>query len=215
MTGRRIPVAFLLPLMLLLVSVSGCLSPGERATLLQERQVLRETVTRLERTVLQRETTIARLHQQIDTLKDFSPQRPSDLFAPVKVEIASLTGGADYDGQPGDDGITVHLRLRDRDGDAVKVPGQIRVQLLDNSDLAKPTVIGVHTFNDPEALRTMWFGKFGTQHYTLKCPFQPGTPLPKTQQLTVAVEFVDFLTGARLTATREVSFSLGRLKIED
>ena len=182
--------------------------PGQRAKLVKENEALRRTKQRLEHTVGERDGTIAALHRQIEHLEGFGPDRPADLFAPVKIEIASLTGGADYDDEPGDDGVTVYLRPRDEDGHVVKVPGRIKIQLLNNTDLSKPRLVGLYEFSDPHELRTLWHGRFGTQHYTLKCPFPPAAKLPETRRLTLAIEFVDYLTGSTLTATQGVTISL-------
>ena len=130
------------------------------------------------------------------------------MFAPVKLEIASLSGGADYDGKPGDDGVNVYLRLHDADGDAVKVPGRIKVQVVDNSNLHSPRVIGLYPFDDPGEVRKTWHGKFGTQHFSLKCPFPTGMLLPASRTLLVSAEFVDLLSGTTLTASQEVKFAV-------
>jgi hypothetical protein len=193
---------------LLLTTVSACTSPGQRARLVQDNESLRREKQQLERLVAERDGTIAALRQQVEYLKGFNPERPADLFAPVKIEIASLTGGADHDDEPGDDGVTVYLRPCDRDGHVVKVPGRIKIQLLDNTDLARPRLIALYEFSDPEELRKAWYGRFGSQHYTLRCPFPPGVKLPEARRLNVAVEFVDYLTGSTLTAGREVAVSL-------
>ena len=155
----------------LLAVASSCGNPGRRAELVQQTDTLRRENQRLERLVSDRDGAIALLDRQIVNLQTFEANRPANLFAPVKLEIASLSGGADYDDRPGDDGVTVYLRPRDTDGHIVKAPGAIRVQLLDNSDLNNPRVIGVYDFTDPETIRKSWYGKFGTSHYTLKCPF--------------------------------------------
>lgn len=181
------------------------MSPGERARLTQENASVRQQKERLERTVGQRDGTIAALHQQIRRLEGFGPERPADLFAPVRLEIAKLSGGHDYDGRRGDDGVTVYLRPRDADGDVVKVPGRISVQLLDNTELDSPKVIAVCQLDDADGLREAWYGQFGTQHYTLKCPFPPGLKPPR--RVDVKAEFVDYLTGATLTAVKEVTVS--------
>ena len=183
--------------------VAGCTSPGARARRVKDNEALRLSVEQLDRTVAQRDSTIAMMKQQIAELKGYGPNRPADLFAPVRIEIVSRSGGQDYDGRPGDDGVTVYVRPRDADGDIVKSPGRISVQLLDNSKLDAPRVVGVYRFEDPERLRKSWYGKLGTQHYTLKCPFPPGFVSPP--QLDVKVEFVDYLTGARLTASAEMT----------
>ncbi len=204
---KRVLQSYLWPAGMLLLTLSACRSPGEWARLHERREVLQRENARLERVVAQRDGTVARLHQQIDNLKSFGPDQPADLFAPVKLEIASLSGGADYDGKSGDDGITVYLRPRDADGDVVKVPGRITVQLLDNTNLASPRVLGVYVFDDPKKLRRLWHGRFATNHYTLRCPFPPGLKLPDDRRITVSAEFVEYLTGATLTSVKEVTVS--------
>jgi len=145
------------------------------------------------------------MQRQIDTLKSLGPDRPFDLFAPVRIEIVRRSGGQDYDGRPGDDGVTLYVRPLDADGDVVKVPGRISVQLLDVSNLERPKVVGVYHFTSPEQLRRTWYGRLGTQHYTLKCPFSDGVVPPPS--LDARVEFTDFLTGKTLTALAEVSIT--------
>ena len=188
--------------------MTACTSGGELARLTRENLALRDAEQRLERTVADRDGTISRLRLQIRDLAGFGPERPADLFAPVELEIASLSGGADFDGKPGDDGVTIHLRPRDADGDVVKVPGRIRIQLVDNSVFGSPRVMGTYVFDAADELRRAWHGKFGTNHYTLKCPFPPGVAPPATRRLVASAEFADYLTGATLTAVREVNISL-------
>jgi hypothetical protein len=192
---------------MILLAISGCASSEERARLAQDNDILVHRNKRLERIIEQRNDTIAQLKTQVENLKGLGADRPADLYAPVRLDIASLSGGADYDGVPGDDGVTVYLRPRDADGDVVKVPGRITIQLLDNSDLASPRVLDVRVFDDPEKLGTMWYSRFGTNHYTLKCPFQTGSK-PHGRLVTVSVEFVDFLTGRVLTVAKEVAVSV-------
>ncbi|MGD2111729.1 MAG: hypothetical protein PVI86_20330 [Phycisphaerae bacterium] len=188
-----------------LLAACGCDSPGRRARLLKENEALRRDNTRLARTIAMRDGTVAQLHQQVRDLQAFDPNRPVHLFAPVRVQIASLTGGADYDGRPGDDGVTVYLRPVDADGDAVKVPGRIKIQLLDNTDMGSPRVLGVYVFENPDELKKTWHGQFATNHFTLKCPFPDGVRLPATRRITITAAFLDFLTGRTLTAVEEVT----------
>ncbi len=182
----------------------ACLSPRERVRVYEQNESLRRDVERLQREVAQRDGRVAQLQRQVEDLQRFGPDRPADLFAPVTLDIASLSGGRDYDGTPGDDGVTVYLRPRDADGDAVKAPGRISVQLLDNTNLSAPRVLALKVFDDPEELRKLWHGRFATDHYTLKCPFPPDVELPASRRVTVSAEFTDYLTGATLTAVKEV-----------
>lgn len=193
---------------LLLTAAGACSWNEERTRLLQEVEYLRDRNREQSRLVVQREADVAERDRRIATLAGFGPDRPVDAFAPVSLELAALTRGRDYDGAPGDDGITVHLRPLDADGDVVKAPGTIRIQLLDNSDLGEPRVIRIYSFDELDALRKVWHSRFGTQHYTLRCPFPPNVMLPQSGRLTVTAEFVDYLSGATLRVTKDVPFSL-------
>jgi hypothetical protein len=180
----------------------GCASAGERAKLTTENIELREQNQRLQRELRGSEASLARVNEQLKVLRQLGPDRPVDVFAPVKIEIASLSGGVDEDKIPGIDGVKLYIQPRDVDGDVVKTPGRIRVQLLDNSALGKPRVLGVYQFNDLEDLRNMWHGKFLTQHFSVYCPFPSGTTLPPTGEVTATVEFLDLLTGVTHTETK-------------
>ncbi len=183
------------------------MSAGDRARLVRDNDVLRKANERLERTVSQREATIATLTRQVESLQQLGPRRSADFFAPARIEIAGLSGGSDFDGNPGDDGVIVYVRPLDQDGDVVKVPGRIRIELVDGSELGRPRVLGVYQFDDLQELRKMWHGKLLTQHYTLRCPFPADTKLPENRRVQVRAEFLDYLSGSTLTAGREVSIS--------
>ncbi len=184
----------------------GC-SQRDHAKLQLEHRQQADQIKRLKRDLAGRDVTIATMNHRIDVLTGFEPDRPAHLFAPVKIAFAPLTGGADYDQQPGDDGINVYLRLIDADGDAVKAPGRITIQLLDNSNLSEPRRIGLYQFGDAQSLSKAWYGKFGTGHYTLKCPFPPNVQLPESRKLQVSAQFVDYQTGKTLTTNGEVDFT--------
>lgn len=185
----------------------ACNSNRRLAELTRENQALREDKQRLEHQAKECDDELASARQQVEQVKEFGSDRPADLFAPVDIEIASLSGGANYDDKPGDDGVTVHLKPKDADGQVVKVPGKITVQLLDNSDMAAPKVVAICEFEKPEDLRELWMGILGTSHYTIRCPFPDGAALPASRKLLVSASFVDFLTGKRLTTSKDISFS--------
>lgn len=192
---------------MILLLPGACISPSRRVELLKDNESLRRQNEGLEREVSDRDGTIARLRRQVEDLQDFETDRPADLFAPVRLEIASLTGGADYDDTPGDDGVTVYLRPRDGDDDIVKAPGRIQVQLLDNTNLAAPRVLQVCVVDEPNKLGRLWHGRFLTDHYTIKCEFPADVVLPASRRVTVSAEFTDYLTGTTLRAVKEVSIS--------
>ena len=102
MVPRLLPFSALIGAMAMLLPVSACVSPVQHARVLQEKNDLLRDKRRIQRTIAQRDGTIAQLERQIENLKGFAPDRPADLFAPVKLDIGSLSGGADYDGMEPD-----------------------------------------------------------------------------------------------------------------
>lgn len=209
-SARRVDRAHAVILLLLpSLAVAGCFSPGDRAKLIQEAEGLRRENERYARAVADRDATIVGLQKQVENLKAFQRDRPADVFAPESMEIVRRSGGADYDGQPGDDGVTVYLRLLDVDGDTVKVGGRIRIELLDMSTPGAPRVIGLYVFDRAEELRKLWYGRFGTQHFTLRCPFPAGFRPPTDGRVTIRAEFDDYLTGRNLSAVSEVTIATG------
>jgi hypothetical protein len=185
---------------------AACQSPDERIRCYRERDALAVRIDELDRRLQDRDARVVELSKQVDALTLFGADRPADAFAPVAIEIARLSGGADYDGRPGDDGVTIYLRLRDADGDSVKTPGQVRIQLLDPDDLQSPRVIGVYDFTRLDDVRSAWYGRFGTHHFAFKCPFPAHVKLPDHGTIQATVEFVDYLSGRALSATERLRF---------
>lgn len=186
------------------VAAAGCHAPAQRARLAREKEELRTRNAALRREVEQRDERIRALTRQIDALQSFPSDRPVSAFAPVRIDIANRSGGRDFDGVPGDDGIVVHLRLYDADGDAVKSPGRVRIQATDNEEIGYPRVVAVCDYASVEELRSAWHGRFGTSHYTFRCPFNREGSGLSGPTVDVRVEFTDYLTGATLTTLKQL-----------
>lgn len=189
------------------LAACGCQNPAQRARTMRENDDLRVKNAELQRAVEQRDERIAALTRQVEALQSFSADRPSGAFAPVRIDIASLSGGDNFDDQPGDDGVTVHLRLYDADGDTLKAPGRVRIQVTDNQDLGEPRVLAVCEIATVEELRSAWHGRFGTSHFTVRCPFNKDAAVPAGPTVDVRAEFTDYLTGVTLTTLKQLPVS--------
>jgi hypothetical protein len=193
----------------ILVAVVGCPPPDPQLrTLRQQVDQLEVEKERLETELLARGADIADLEAQVAKLLELGPGRLEKLFVVERIELVSRTGGADYDGQMGDDGVTVYLRPLDGDGHVLKAAGEITIELLDTNDPGSPRSLGLYVHNDPEQLRRLWHGGLLTDHYTIKCPWDPAAGPPANREVTIKATFYDFLTGRRLTATTEVEVAL-------
>lgn len=179
--------------------LAGC---PDTARLELERRVsrLEAELADCRRLTVEQKTTIDELHHQLDVARAIDPDLLRRTYYPVRIEIDPLSGGQDWDGQPGDDGIVVYLRPLDGDGDAVKAAGEVRVQLFDLQNAPDaPTLIGEYYFGVDE-LRRHWYGKLLTYHYALRCPWRAGPPAHR--EITVRVTFVDYLLKRTMTAQR-------------
>jgi hypothetical protein len=188
----------------LLVPLAGCGGP----TVAELKADLEDKDAQLEQKDKQIETArenLARTREQLLQARGLDPQRWERAFRPVDVRIATRSGGADYDGKPGDDGVTVYLQPIDRDGDVVKVAGEIRIQLYDLAAPAGRQLIGEYRV-PAEECHKHWYGKLMTQHFTIKCPW-PSAP-PQHSTITIRATFVDDLTGNVMTTQEAVEAAL-------
>lgn len=185
----------------------GCLPPPKpmELTRLEEKvDQLTAEKQRLGSELGERDGRIEALKKKIEECQERGPNPLASLFRPTRLEIADRTGGADYDGKPGDDGVTVYLRPLDEDGHAVKAPGEIQIILYDLTDPGHPREIGSYVVNEPAVLRKSWYSGWMTNHYTIKCAWPPGVQPPASREVLIRASFVDAVTGDKLVATKEV-----------
>lgn len=182
----------------------GCQPSLER--LADENDALKRDVRHLQQELTACQDRIGVLQEQVATLSRLGSERLRRLIYPVKIEIDRHSGGYDEDGRPGDDGIIVYVRPIDADGHVIKAAGDIYVQLWDLADTAAQGPIGEYVL-DVDHARQAWYGRLMTHHFKVKCPWRNGIP-PKHPELTVRVQFVDYLTGQTLRAQRVVTVTL-------
>jgi hypothetical protein len=187
----------------LMTLLAGCdlMQGNQVATLRQENERLKREVGRLERESVTTAQSVADLKTQVSRLQYLGAKRLDMLYHADRLEIEQLSGGYDDDKLPGDDGVIVYLRPLDRMGDPVKVAGDIRIELFDLSLPEGQQKLGEHVIAVGKA-QEMWYGRFMTYHYTVRCPWQ-GRP-PANPEILVRASFLDYLTGRELNATREV-----------
>ena len=183
---RRVPLAGLL----LAALLPACQPPPEVA-LRKEIAGLRDTLKQKDNQLLAQKATIDQLNGELRVARSISEDDLKRLFYPEKLEIERLSGGENYDDKPGDDGVTVYLRPVDKDGDAIKVAGDIRIQLYDLAAPADRNLIGEY-FIPVDQVGKLWHGKLWTYHYAIKCPFPSGPP--EHTEVTIRATFVDYLT---------------------
>jgi hypothetical protein len=177
-------------LLLSALLAAGCQSPAE-IELRREISSLRETVKDKDNQLVAQKASIDELNRQLNVARSISEDDLKRVFYPEQLVIDRLSGGADYDGRPGDDGVTVYLKPVDREGDVIKVAGDLRIQLFDLAAAPGKNFIGEY-FIPVDQIGKLWHGKLFTNHYTVKCPWPSGPPAHT--EITIRAVFVDYLT---------------------
>lgn len=194
------PLLFLLPIAPLACTKSGVIADYEKRVI-QLQDQLRECETR-------RLSDKERFNQLVRRVQGGASEPqfdPAKLFTPVDIQIDPLTGGSNWDGKPGDDGVTVYVKPVDRDGDAIKAAGDVRIEILDLGNPPDQQLVGRYGV-EADQLGKLWYGKLMTQHYTFECPWTKTRP--RHEQLTVRVTFIDYATKNTLTAQALCSVKL-------
>ena len=129
--------------------------------------------------------------KQIRSLQNLGDKRLEKLYHVKTIEIGRYTAGVDNDPRPGDDAVKVFIRPLDQNGDVVKAAGDMTIQIFDLSLAPKDTLIALCQYKVDE-LSKYWASGFLTYHYSFECKWK--TP-PRSTDVTVRAEFVDYLTG--------------------
>jgi len=111
-----------------------------------------------------------------------------------------LTGGADFDGQPGDDGICVLVEPRNRSGDFVPEPARVSVVLLDPARTGDDARIARWDL-DADASREFLQTESLDRGLLLRLPWQAALPERNRAHLFVRYVTAD---GRKVEADREI-----------
>lgn len=185
---------------LVAVYATGCNTvPAEKFQACQrELQAGQEEIQRIEKQLSEEQETSRSLRSQLAKARGIDQSFMDALVTPVKIELERMSGGYDNDGQFGDDGIVVYVQPIDRDGHVIKVAGSLKVTLLDLTNPPDRREIAVYQFDEP-TLRSKWYGRLMTHHFTIHCPW-PAGKRPMHNKITAHVVFTDKLTSRSLTA---------------
>ena len=175
---------WLAPALVWCCCASGC--AGFQTELLESRLRQREDEAMLLRTqakdlhfqltASRRENGVLRSQMRDAGVRGMLPEQAAALFSLKEIRLSRLmTGGIDTDGFPGDDTLSLVLEPHDQQGDVLKAPGTITIELLDLSLAQVDRRIGYWTFDLETALKHWQGGLFGTG-YHFKLPWQRGYP---------------------------------------
>jgi hypothetical protein len=204
----RWPVALTFGLALL--AASGCRSAC-RTDRLESELRTRETDLREAREELERSQAFNRaLQTEVEALRGGSclppgsaEHAPFPVYPVRAIVLGRQTGGYDTGHCPGDDALQVILEPRDPDGQAIKAPGSLVVQVLEiNAEgLKRP----LSTWQiAPEQLRRTWRNGLLASGYQLVLPWKIW---PSTEKLRIVTQF-RLADGRTFEADKDVTIRL-------
>ncbi|MFB3891241.1 MAG: hypothetical protein ACE15C_04365 [Phycisphaerae bacterium] len=149
---------------------------------------------------------IAEQDKRILSLMALGDKRLDKLFHVKSVDLGSMTGGINTTGRQdaGDDAIKVYVLPMDQDGSIIKAAGDVKVQLFDLAAPPDDNLVGECQW-PVDQIGKFWSSGFFTYHYSFICPFKV---TPKHAEITVRVEFTDYLTGKHYTAQKVCKIKL-------
>jgi len=186
----------------LLATGGGCVlvNKAEYEKLKSDRKLAVEETQKVKELNAGLQVELVAQRKQIDSLQALGgPERLKRLFHVRRIALGRYTGGVDLDGDEGDDGIKVYLRPIDADGSVIKAAGGVKIQLFDLAIEGKDNLIGRYEWT-AEQISKQWSSGFMTYHFSFECPWKASPPAH--DEITVRVEFTDYLTGKVLTAQK-------------
>lgn len=144
---------------------------------------------------------LQRQDERILSLMALGDKRLEQLYQVTNITLGDYTGGVNTEGKDGHNAVKVYLLPMDQDGSIIKAAGSVRIQLFDLSAPADRNLIGQCDFGIDE-VRKHWSSGFMTYHFSFVCPWKEG--VPPHEDVTVRVEFTDYLTGKHLTTQKVV-----------
>ena len=198
--------AFPVAAFLAVLAAGGCAGPDETISLRRQLIEAQDGLRKAQDENLALHGQLRSRDEQIKALQALGAgKRLEKLFTVKRIQIGSYTGGVDTDGKPGDDGVKVLLEPRDAQDSTIKAAGDVTVQLYDLAAPPAQNLLAACHYT-PEELAGKWTNGFLSQYFIFECPW--GRNVPRHNQITVRVTFVDYLTGLSFTDQKVVTVAL-------
>jgi len=177
-----------------LIALAGCSGPDKQLPLLDKIAALTDENADLAKQIQADEVEKARLRKRIEVLSELPADvKGEKLYVLEQVKLTKLTNLYDKDKDGRKEKLIVYLQPIDRDGDILKAPGAVNIQLWNLEGEAEKAKIGDWQVN-PEELRKLWFAAVMGTNYRLT--FDVSGKIKDTDEpLTVKAAFTDLLTG--------------------
>lgn len=132
------------------------------------------------------------------------PEQTAALYAIREVSL-QFVGGLDQDDAAGDDALALFVQPRDQQGDVVKAPGAVTIELHDLALEDDARSLGVWQFDESQATEA-WSSGLLASGFRFELPWQRGRPAHEELTLHVRFRTPD---GRQFYKTQQVRIQLG------
>jgi len=179
---------------LLICFLTGCQQPTGDHSQKNQLNTLKQHNASLKAELNQTKTTNQQLKDQIATLRGLKNAGKLAALATIEsINISRYTNLYDKDKDGIKEMLIVYLQPVDEDGDIVKAPGSVEVQLW-NLDKPQNKALLASWQVSAEELKQLWLSSFMEVNYRLAFVTDPQITKSKGS-LIVKVTFTDYLTG--------------------
>ncbi len=177
-----------------LAVTAGCGGTDKGVPLQDKIQSLTDEKAQIQRQMEQTKAENEQLKKQNKVLAALPDEVKGQNLSDIEeVKISRLTNLYDKDKDGQDEMLIIYVQPIDRDGDVIKAPGEVDVELWDLEREPGEAKLGDWRIK-PEELRKLWFDAVMSTNYRLT--FDVGEmAIDPTEPLTVKVAFTDYLTG--------------------
>ncbi|MEK6643790.1 MAG: hypothetical protein AABZ08_07755 [Planctomycetota bacterium] len=198
----RLPGGIVGAVVCALVALAGCDPTGSPNGQVTESRQLEDKLAEANRIRAAQSDQLTEQANVIQQLRGLdASKRLEQLVRVDRIEIERLSGGYDDNKDGRDDGVVVYLRLFDAEGDVIKATGSASVKLFDLAKSDGGQLVAQAKWSSDE-MRSLWYGKLMTSHYTLRVPIGGATTVTAGTALTATVEYTDLLTGRTFQAQK-------------
>ena len=190
-------------LLFAIVAVAGCENTSKKVAIEEQNKQLLAENEQLTKNVEKLQAEKEQFASQLKVVNQLGVEvRLSAVPTLDKIELTSRSGLYDRDKNGSLETLMIYVRAIDSDGDAVKIPGSIAIQLWNlnaepNEALLKSWELG------PEEIKKLWSGTFMTGYYRLRFDASD-LAISDDTALTINAVFTDYLSGRVAKAQKAI-----------
>jgi hypothetical protein len=172
------------------LAVAGCATPGTVESLETQLREQEDRIVALEADLVKSRSELEVARRESNALRLQTSPNAGGLVEEQSLVLSRvekirfhplLTSGVDVDSRPGDDRLTVLLMPVDRDGELLRLPGKVELELFDMTLPGDRQRIGQWTFT-PEQTRARWLRSLLSAGYQYQLDWQER---PHSNELTL------------------------------